>query len=255
MLSPDGSTIVKIEAFQGTYSVVRDPVGPAPWTTTPFVVPGTSATSPAPLLTPRWLSANGNLVVVARAELAPANPVPATVVNTSTGATAPFGGRFRESLAGGPSEFVSGGGQGTLLSPSGRMALLPVGGQLVLTDLWGAHLVGANEPLAADVYYAFGYTGRCTSSVLTGPRFFGTQWVTVRRPASWIALPTRYDVQLLADTTLLKGVSPAEGETVSAAWSGRPRYHRAKVTVTGADGRVVASEQRLPGGYYGACYQ
>lgn len=253
MLSPDGSAVVRIDSLNNAFWVVRDPVGPAPWTTTPFTPPAPSPGAAG--LTPRWLSPTGSVLVIARSAPDAYNAYPPFALNTTTGTTGPFGGRFRESIAGTPGTSTHGYGEGTLISPSGRMALLPVSGQIVLADLTGTHIIGANEPLSADVYFNFWFTQRCTTSWLTGTKFFGTQTLKVRRPASWAPMPTRYDAQMLVDTTLLKSGSPANGDTWTVDWAGRPRYHRAKVAVTLPDGQVVQTEWNVPGGYYGACYQ
>lgn len=253
MVSGDGSTVVKIDQSGTGFWIVRDPVGPAPWTTTRYTPPAPLPAAPELVL--RWVSSNGSIAAVTRTTPEAPDAYPAFAVNTSTGVTAPFGGRFRESMAGVPDRYGYGAGAGVLLSPSGRMSLLPVSGQIVFADLTGTHVIGANEPLSADVYFNFWFTKSCSTSLLGGTKFFGTQLLKVRRPASWAPTPTRYDAQLLADTTLLRSGSPAEGQTWSVNWSGRPRYHRAKVTVTYPDGQTAAAERSLPGGYYGACYQ
>ncbi len=218
MVSGDGSTVVKLEQYQREFWLVRDPVGPAPFTTTRLTLPAPVPETPSVVL--RWVSPSGSLAAIARTTWNAPDAYPAFVANTSTGATASFGGRFRESIAGSTDS-----GVGTVISPSGRIALMPVSGQLVLADLSGTHLVGANEPLSADVYYNFFSTQKCDTSLLSGPRFFGTQTLKVRRPASWAPMPTRYDAQMLVDTTVLKSGSPANGETWTVNWSGRPRYH------------------------------
>lgn len=253
MISPDGSAVVRLDSSSNGLWVIRDPVGPEPWTVTEFTPP--SGATGITRLVPRWLSPNGSVVVLARSYVDGADPFPAFALNTTTGATGPFGGRFRESIAAAPGQSMHGFGEGTLISPSGRMALLPVSGQIVLANLTGTHIIGANEPLSADVYFNFWFTQRCTTSLLGGTKFFGTQTLKVRRPASWAPMPTRYDVQMLVDTTLLKSGSPANGESYTVNWAGRPRYHRAKVAVTLPDGQVTQTEWSLSGGYYGACYQ
>lgn len=250
-LSPDGSAVLLV-GFSGKEGwVARDPIGPGASTSTRFTPP-----APTPIagsLAARWISADGSTVVVARKQPGDLAGYPAFAVTIATGAVAPFGGRFRESIAGEPNQYGWGSTDATIIAPGGRKALMPVSGQLVLADLSGAHMIGANEPLSADTYFNFWNLTKCTNT-LGQARFFGTQTLKVRRPATWAPLPARYDVQMLADTTLLRSGSPTNGETWTANWSGRPRYHRAKVTVTLPDGQVTSAERRLNGAYYGACY-
>ncbi|MBJ7472608.1 MAG: hypothetical protein JHD16_14975 [Solirubrobacteraceae bacterium] len=254
MLAPDGSATVAVTTFgQGNFAVVRDPLGPEPWTSTPFTPP---APSPGPGgLAARWVSTDGKRLVIVRSEPEAYDGYPSFQVDTSTGAVSSFGGRFRSSVAGTPGKYVPGYGQGTMLSPSGRMALLPVSGQLVIADLSGAHLIGANEPLSADVFFNFWVSQRCSTSLFQPPKFFGTQTLKVRRPADWVAMPLRYDVKMYADNTLLKSGSPVNGETYTVNWAGKPRFHRAQVSVTLSSGQIVSTTWSLNGGFYGACYQ
>lgn len=219
-VSADGSTAVwrDYDAAARTYRVnVRK------------LANGQTKTAPLPAYELPWISADGNMLITNFLNTA----APNRKFDWATGAWSDVTGRFAN--------------YGGLRSQNGRFVVYRAMSQQILIDSTNTHIVGANDPVSADLYLNVEGRYWCGSGSW-GSKNEGSisaELLATGPTIGFAPKAVKADVKLAVDQSVFKtatltvAATPTGGNATFARFVGSPDVGRVSSTLTDEQGRVI----------------